>query len=406
MVRANRPHLAAHVESTLARLGHCRTAVLGGHTYRCQQCGEKVSVYNSCSDRHCPQCSGARRHDWLDKTAQLLVPGVTYFQVVFTLPDTLSALILGNRTALYRTLFHAAHESLRELLETKNGMQAASLLVLHTWNQRLGHHPHVHALVPGSGPSLDGQRWIPCRMTKATRQAPARPFLVDNVALGHAFQDVFLKKLHALHHRNELRLEGNCAYLQNESAWQTFTELLQEHDWCVFIERPPTAESTPDQVLKYLARYLTGGPLSDHRLVSCERDVITFRVRSKDKTKQKRKQQELARLSGVEFTRSWSLHILPKGFTKTRCYGGYSNTKRDAYLALCRQFCPMPPEIEPRPTPPSETSSETATDDEPFVRPVPNCPRCQQPMQEVSFTYRPSWREIFYGPDHHPWFES
>ena len=110
--------------------------------------------YNSCTDRHCPQCSGARRGDWLDKAAELLLPGVTYFQVVFTLPDKLSSLILGNRAPLYRVLMHAAWESLRESIESELGMQAAGLMVLHTWNQRLEHHPHVHMLVPGSAHRL------------------------------------------------------------------------------------------------------------------------------------------------------------------------------------------------------------------------------------------------------------
>jgi hypothetical protein len=89
-------------------------------------------VYNSCTDRHCPQCSGARRATWLNKSSELLLPGVTYFQVVFTLPDKLSSLILGNRRQLYRALMHAAWESLRESLKTELGMRASALLVLHT----------------------------------------------------------------------------------------------------------------------------------------------------------------------------------------------------------------------------------------------------------------------------------
>ncbi len=318
-----RPNISRQVESTLARIGFCRTAPLGGRTYACQQCQTSVSVYNSCTDRHCPQCSGARRGDWLDKAAELLLPGVTYFQVVFTLPDKLASLILGNRRELYRTLMHAAWESLKQCIETELGMQAAAIMVLHTWNQRLEHHPHVHLLVPGSGPSLDGQRWIECKLTKATRSEPAKPFLVDNHALGQKFCKRFMLKLKSLYRRGKLQLEDELVSMLDPITWAAFTESLLEHDWCVFIERPPHADSTPEHVLKYLARYMTGGPISDRRLVSCENDVVTFMARSKDKTKPK--QQTPVKLSGVEFTRRWSLHILPKGFTRTRYFGGYSS---------------------------------------------------------------------------------
>ncbi|MDA1055996.1 MAG: transposase zinc-binding domain-containing protein, partial [Planctomycetota bacterium] len=143
-----------------------------------------MPVYNSCTDRHCPQCRGASRADWVDKTAPLLRGGTEYFQVVFTLPDKLSSLVLGNRRALYRLLFRSAASALQRSIGKECGMPAASTMVLHTWNQRLGHHAHIHALVPGSGPSLDGTRWVPCRYTQATRQKPARPFLVDNKELG------------------------------------------------------------------------------------------------------------------------------------------------------------------------------------------------------------------------------
>ena len=372
---------------------------MGGRTYECQRCQTKVSLYNSCTDRHCPQCSGARRGDWLNKAAGLLLPEVTYFQTVFTLPDKLSSLILGNRRLLYRVLMHAAWESLRESVEAELGMQASALLVLHTWNQRLEHHPHVHALVPGSGPSLDGQRWIEGKMTKGTRSKPAKPFLVDNQALGHEFSQRFIRKLQALHRRGKLELAGTCEGLQNPLVWAQFTEALTEHDWCVFIEPPPTAESRPEHVLKYLARYMTGGPISDRRLVSCENDMVTFMARNKQKESSQK--QVAVPISGVEFTRRWSLHVLPKGFTKTRCYGGYSSSKRTSFIALCKQLCPQP---------------ATAAEDVPLVESeqlepetkdtTPCCTNCQQNMELTAETQRPSWRDLFYGPDHHAWFES
>jgi|GEM_PF-1390040 len=135
------------VQSVLAKLALCRTSALGGHTYECPQCQHRCQVYNSCLDRHCPLCGGGRRADWLDKTSELLLPKIDYFQVVFTLPDDLWPLMLGNRRPTYRLLFHAAWEALGEVLREELGCEPAALMVLHTWNQRLEHYPHLHALV-------------------------------------------------------------------------------------------------------------------------------------------------------------------------------------------------------------------------------------------------------------------
>ena len=407
-IAKHRETTASQVESTLARLGFCRTAPLGGRTFTCKTCESQVSMYNSCGDRHCPLCSGARRGDWLDKAAKLLLPDVTYFQVVFTLPDKLSSLVLGNRRALYSTLMRVAAESLEQLLASECGMQSSALVVLHTWNQRLGHHPHVHALVPGSGPSLDGKRWITHRMTKRTRSKPARPFFVDNKRLSVAFRERFVRKLKSLHRRGKLELGGTVAELADPKGWSIFIDSLLEKEWCVFIEPPPTNESTPEQVLKYLARYMTGGPISDGRLVSCENGIVTFKARPGDK--QKSKQQIDVQLSGVEFVREWSQHILPKGFTKSRGFGGYSSRNRTAFIALCQQLKPPPP-----PVPVKDAKESSQADDAPLTTEETRCPIClscqqrdgrEQPMVLTGSTFRPSWRDLFYGPDHPQWFES
>lgn len=122
----------SQVQSVLAKLSLCRTAALGGRKLRCESCDYACIVYNSCRDRHCPQCRGAKRAAWVDKTAELLLPQGNYFQVVFTLPQTLSALALGNRRVLYDLLFKTAWRALRETLEEQFGFQPAAVMVLHT----------------------------------------------------------------------------------------------------------------------------------------------------------------------------------------------------------------------------------------------------------------------------------
>lgn len=128
----SRRSVARQVINVLSRILLCRTAILKGHVYECPQCHSRKNVYNSCVDRHCPQCAGARRADWLAKTSELVLPKVNYFQVIFTLPDRLSGLILGNRRALYDLLFHTAWRSLDEMLRSTGQFQPAAQLVLHT----------------------------------------------------------------------------------------------------------------------------------------------------------------------------------------------------------------------------------------------------------------------------------
>lgn len=129
-MRWHRP--APQVKSVLSKILLCRTSVLKGHVYKCSDCDSKINVYNSCGDRHCPQCGGARRADWMGKSAEVILPGVPYFQVVFTLPDKLSALILGNRSELYSLQFQSAWRALDGELRRTGNFQPAALMVLHT----------------------------------------------------------------------------------------------------------------------------------------------------------------------------------------------------------------------------------------------------------------------------------
>jgi hypothetical protein len=124
--------LASQVKNVLSRILLCRTPTLKGHLYECPECHSECNMYNSCVDRHCPLCSGARRADWLEKTQKLVLPKVTYFQVIFTLPGELSGLILGNRKPLYDLLFQTAWRALDEALRAAGQFQPAAQLVLHT----------------------------------------------------------------------------------------------------------------------------------------------------------------------------------------------------------------------------------------------------------------------------------
>ncbi|MFV2068906.1 MAG: transposase [Pirellulales bacterium] len=384
---------APQVRSTLAKLSLCRTAAMGGRTLRCPSCDHRCAVYNSCGDRHCPKCGGARRSEWLDSTSPLLLPEVDYFQVVFTLPEALSALALGNRRAVYDLLFAAAWQALREVLEERFGIQPAALMVLHTWNQRLEAHAHVHALVPGGGPSRCGRHWIKTRHPRHRRRR--KPYLVDNHLLSERFRAKFLAGLERLHHQGKLQLGGELA-----GCVEQFTALLdglRSRPWVVYIEAPPSENASPEHVVKYLARYMTGGPISDRRLVAHARGKVTFLARSTEKSKGGGAARLVpVTLSGVEFTRRWSLHILPKGYTKVRRYGGYSNRRRTTYLHCCRKLLRLAPlSTDARPETPSRADGDSS---------APRCPKCSAAMTCLADTARSSWAVVMTGPDRPVWY--
>ena len=374
------------VESTLVRLGFCRTADLGSRDYKCNSCSYNRTVYNSCGDRNCPQCSGARRSAWLDKTTKLIEREVTYFQVVTTLPKKLSSLALGNREEVYDLLYATAWKVLKAKIEKDVGIQAAGAGVLHTWNQRLGHHPHIHFVVPGNGPSLDGTKWIDCRMTKGTRSKPSQPFLVDNKELGREFRDLFLKRL-------TRKIKQGIIVPADAAEIATIIQELSVIDWVAFIQGPPKQDCGGELVLKYLTRYMTGGPISSKRIIKEKDGRIFYWVRNKDKSGGR----EEYSLPGATFVQQWCLHILPKEFTRSRFFGAWSNTKRKPYKATVAKLLEnrrIETATTPEATPPAKVEKSKK-----------DCPCCDGQLAIVSQVERPKWRELFYGPAHPWWYE-
>ena len=387
-MRWARPH--PQVKSVLSKILLCRTAALKGHLYRCTGCQSEVNVYNSCTDRHCPQCSGAQRANWMDKSAEVVLPGVPYFQVIFTMPDKLSALILGNRDTLYSLLFHSAWKALNSQLRETAGFEAAALMVLHTWNQRLEHHPHLHVLVPAAGPSIEGDQWTVAR--HPTHRRRKKPYLTDVHKLGQAFREHYVRGLRRLFKKGELKIGGSVDFLNDPAQRELFLEALESIDWNVFAEGPPAGKSNPTNVLKYLARYLGGGPIADRRLISVDKDEVHFWARPK-KSAHKHKgmnRPERFRLSARQFMQRWSMHILPKGFTRSRCYGGYHGSKREQYLQLSRQLLAAAGQTIPEPAP--EPVEEADVD---VSATQPKCRRCDCEMTLVHSQRKPSWRTIF-----------
>jgi Transposase zinc-binding domain/Putative transposase len=142
----------------------CRTAVLGGHLERCDQCGYERNAFNSCRDRHCPKCQCLARVQWIEERQSELLD-VPYFHVVFTVPEEIAAIAYQNKEAVYGILFQATAETLKTIAADPKhlGAEIGFFAVLHTWGQNLQFHPHLHCVVPGGGLSPDGERWVHCR---------------------------------------------------------------------------------------------------------------------------------------------------------------------------------------------------------------------------------------------------
>jgi len=341
----------------------------------------------------------------MQKSSEVILPEVPYFQVVFTLPDKLSALILGNRSQLYSLLFRSAWKALDAQLRSTGKFQPAALMVLHTWNQQLQHHTHIHALVPGAGPSIDGGSWVVAKHPRHRRRKKA--YLTDNVELSRAFRKFYLRGLTRLRSKHRLCIGGSVEHLNDPRAWAAFLKELESVDWNVFVQGPPHGKSEPASVMKYLAGYLTGGPISDRRVLSADNQEVWISARPKRTSKSSRRKGAMAkprpyRLSAREFMRRWSLHVLPKGFTRSRSYGGYHPRKRKQYLASCRSLGTLVPNDTLPPSPETEP---------PETEPQPRkCRHCENPLELISFQRRPSWKFVFergvyqsgvYAPVHH-----
>lgn len=324
---AHEGHLGRVERRVMGAIEACRTAALGGHAEHCTDCGLVRQAYNSCRNRHCPKCQGLARADWLDARQADLLP-VQYFHVVFTMPAQVAEIAFQNKATLYAILFKAAAETLRTLGADPRhlGAELGVVALLHTWGQNLHHHPHVHCVVPGGGPSPDGARWVSCR--------PG--FFLPVRVLSRLYRRLFLQDLQAAFETGALGFFGELTSLAQPAAFARFLAEMRRIDWVVYA-KPPFGG--PQQVLAYLGRYTHRVAIANSRLASLNDHEVAFRwkdYRHHDKTK-------LMTLAADEFIRRFLLHTLPDGFHRIRHYGFLANGHRVAKLAICRRLLTTPP---------------------------------------------------------------
>ena len=313
--------LSPEQRRVMRAIERCRTASLGGHVEQCDACGHQRIAYNSCRNRHCPKCQSLAKARWLQARLADLLP-VEYFHVVFTLPEQLAAVALQNKRVIYNLLFSAASQTLRTIAADPRylGADIGFLAVLHTWDQTLRHHPHVHCVVPGGGLSLKGEGWRSCR--------PGF-FLPVNV-LARLFRRLFLQGLERAYEKGKLSFHGSCAFLAKPTAFKRLLKSVRAREWWVYA-KPPFGG--PAQVLAYLGRYTHRVAISNQRLLALKDGNVTFSWRDN----RHGQLRSTMTLSAEEFMRRFLLHVLPRGFQRIRQFGLLANRRRDE-LARCHQL--------------------------------------------------------------------
>ena len=335
--------ISSSQQKVMRAVSVCRTQELGGHLDRCDACGFERPAYNSCRNRHCPKCQALAKARWLEKQTSELLP-VGYFHLVFTLPHELNGLILSHKKIILALLFKAVSKTLLEFGQTRLKGTLGIVAVLHTWDQTLKDHFHLHCLVPAGALSFDQSRWISTR----------KNFLFPFKALSRVFRGKFLALL------QQACDKGKFPAANNE------TKASRRKNWVVYAKKP---FGSPEKVLDYLGRYTHRVALSNNRILHVENGEVTLSYRDRKDGDRKK----TITLEAQEFIRRFLLHVLPDGFMRIRHFGFLANRSKKQALAQCRTLLKLAPAL---PQSPSLSAKDllvklTGVD-------LSRCPRCQK----------------------------
>lgn len=323
----------AYIESRSMPLEHykimkdvvvCRTAALGGHVEICDDCGKTQNAYNSCRNRHCPKCQALTKAKWLEaRQAELLC--VSYFHNVFTLPHDLNPVALCNKKIMLDLLFAAVSATLKEFARNptqyKEGGEIGFTSILHTWDQKLQDHFHLHCLIPAGYLSHDGDRWIHSK----------KKYLFSVKALSKVFRGKFMELMEEAFQNNDLIFPGKLAEIGTIAGLKKLKKQLWSKEWVVYSKQP---FGGPKQVLEYLGRYTHRVAISNNRILNTENNVVTFSYKDRANDNEKRTMM----LKADEFIRRFFLHALPKKFMRIRHFGFLANRCKKENIIKCRKI--------------------------------------------------------------------
>ena len=283
-------------KKALSDIAACCTRELGGRLYHCDDCQETFWRYHCCRNRACPKCHASQIQDWLSKRQAELLP-CDYFHAVVTVPKQLRTAFRRKQKLFYGLLMRVSAAAVQELCAEKRllGALPGILAVLHTWNGRLGYHPHVHLLITGGGITADGEHWEPAR----------GEFLVP--------VDLLSRKIAAQF----------CAALKAEAAavFETISKTVWQRKWVSYCKHYGRGN---DAVLSYLSRYVFRTAITNARILGMDQTHVTFRWKDRNADA-----WSTERVPGVEFLGRFLQHVLPRGFHKVRYYGLWHPSRRN-----------------------------------------------------------------------------
>ncbi len=316
-------YLSSEQSKSMRHIETCRTAELGGHIEVCNHCGFQKNAYNSCRDRHCPKCQTLVKEKWLSARKAELLP-CPYFHNVFTLPHELNPIILANKRIMLSILFVAVKETLQAFAADPQWRlegQLGFISVLHTWNQKLMDHFHLHCIIPAGALSFDKKQWV----------AIKNKYLFRVQSLAKEFRKRYLKKLETAYNQNKLKFYGRSSGFRVKKEFLELIEIVKNKSWIAYSKQP---FGGPEQVLEYLGRYTHRVAITNNRLTAMKDGNITFTYRDRS---DENKTKELT-LTAEELIRRYLLHILPSGFMKIRYYGFLASTNKKDSIPFIQQL--------------------------------------------------------------------
>ena len=299
----------------------CRTSYLGGHMKACSHCGYEHPVYNSCGNRHCPKCQNLAKLRWVAKRQEELLP-VNYFHNVFTLPHSLNGLALYNKKLIYDVLFRSVSETLLEFGRNEIGGKIGFLSILHTWDQKMSQHIHLHCIIPAGALSGDKKSWI---------RSSNNDFLFSVRALSVVFRGKFLFYLRKAYVNGKLTFAGKSTEFESEGGFKTLVNDLYRKDWVVYSKRPFAG---PEKALDYLGRYAFRIAISNERIKNVAGGMVTFTYRDR---KDGNRKKEIT-LPASEFIRRFLTHVLPSSYMRIRHFGFLSNRNRKVNISCVKSL--------------------------------------------------------------------
>jgi hypothetical protein len=327
----------------------CRTAYLGGHAEKCNCCGFKRPAYNSCRNRHCPKCQALVKARWLQDRKSELLP-VGYFHTVFTIPHELNLIAMYNSRIIYDLLFRSVAETLQEFAADPKhlGGKPGFTAILHTWDQKLLYHIHLHCVIPGGALSHDGKRWIHAR----------KEFLFPVKALSKMFRGKFTAYLKEEFINGDLKIPEGVYF-------NRLLNQLWKKEWVVYAKAP---FGGPEKVLDYLGRYTHRVAISNNRIKKVKNGMVSFTYRDRADGDSRK----MLTLPAPELIRRFLKHVLPKSYMRIRHFGFLAPRSKGRDLARCRELLGVVTEDVklPRKTPRQLMLEITGVD-------IEKCPRCK-----------------------------